>query len=79
MIEKYRLRDGRPAVIHSAKGRLTVDVRESENIQDDMVMIYQGWWHQNGSVNVLTEDILSDIGNQAAYYDCFCRIERANG
>ena len=40
-----------------------------------LVMIYQGWWHKSGAVNFLTAERLSDMGEQAAYYDTFCRIE----
>ena len=32
-------------------------------------------WHKNGSVNMLTTDEVSDIGDQSAYYECFCRLE----
>ena len=43
----------------------------------DAVMVHQGWWHHSGSVNVLTETRISDMGEQAAYYDSFCRLEPA--
>ena len=38
-------------------------------------MIYEGMWHKSGSVNMLTTDEVSDIGDQAVYYECFCRLE----
>ncbi len=41
---------------------------------DDTAFIYQGYWHKNGAVNFLTRAALSDMGNQAAYYDTFCTI-----
>jgi anaerobic selenocysteine-containing dehydrogenase len=43
-------------------------------------MVYQGWWHGSGAaVNNLTSDRTTDIGKQAAYYDCLCRIDRLHG
>jgi hypothetical protein len=38
------------------------------------VTIEQGWWHKSGSVNVLTSDRISEMGEQAAYYDCFVHV-----
>ena len=38
-------------------------------------MMYEGWWHKSGSVNLLTTDYISDMGEQAAYYECFCRVK----
>jgi anaerobic selenocysteine-containing dehydrogenase len=69
------LQEGAAAVLVSPRGRLTATVRTDPGLPEDAVLIYQGWWHKSGAVNFLTDDRLSDMGEQAAYYDCFCRIE----
>jgi anaerobic selenocysteine-containing dehydrogenase len=61
-------------MIESKQGALIAKPEIDENIGDGILMIYEGWWHKSGSVNILTEDIISDIGEQAAIYDCFCKI-----
>jgi anaerobic selenocysteine-containing dehydrogenase len=62
------------AKIESKQGALIAKIEIDDNIGDEILMIYEGWWHKSGSVNILTEDIISDIGEQAAIYDCFCKI-----
>ncbi|MDF2548877.1 MAG: hypothetical protein K0R93_3775 [Anaerosolibacter sp.] len=60
--------------IESKQGALIAKSEVDDSIGDEILMIYEGWWHKSGSVNILTEDIISDIGEQAAIYDCFCKI-----
>ncbi|MBB6217130.1 anaerobic selenocysteine-containing dehydrogenase [Anaerosolibacter carboniphilus] len=60
--------------IESKQGILIAKPEIDESVGDEILMIYEGWWHKSGSVNFLTEDIISDIGEQAAIYDCFCKI-----
>ena len=49
----------------------------SERVSRDTVMLFEGWWHASGAaVNNLTPDRLTDFGDQAAYYDCLCRLEK---
>ncbi|MFO7751370.1 MAG: molybdopterin-dependent oxidoreductase, partial [Desulfobacteraceae bacterium] len=54
------------------KARLSID----DAVCLNTALIYQGWWHASGSVNFLTEPLISDMGGQAAYYDSFCTIEK---
>lgn len=61
--------------IESKYGEIEAKLKVNEDIGDDIVMIYEGWWHKSGSVNFLTPDYISDIGEQAAYYECFCRLK----
>jgi len=74
-LKKNNLDVTRAATIKTKYGKLTVNLETSENIGDDIIMIYEGWWHKNGSVNLLTPDEISDIGEQAVYYECFCSIK----
>ncbi|MTI54849.1 molybdopterin-containing oxidoreductase family protein [Geosporobacter ferrireducens] len=72
---KYGLKQGDFAKITTKQGSLLVKVEIDNNVGIDLLMIYEGWWHQSGSVNLLTEALISDMGEQAAYYDCFCNIK----
>ncbi len=68
------IEDGQPVFIESRYGKLKVTIKADEKILSGVIMIYQGWWHRSGSVNFLTPDEICDMGEQAAYYECFCRI-----
>jgi anaerobic selenocysteine-containing dehydrogenase len=63
------------AWVVSPNGRLQVRLKPSGAIPEGIVMIYQGRWHKSGAVNFLTDDALSDMGEQATYYDTFCDLE----
>ncbi len=63
--------------ISSIRGSIEARVEISDMVGPDTVLVYQGWWHSSGAaVNNLTTDRLTDIGIQAAYYDCLCQIEK---
>ncbi len=59
------------------KAKIIVRLSVSEDIGDNTAFMYQGFWHKSGAVNFLTDSVISDMGNQAAYYDSFCRIEKS--
>ncbi len=72
------LSNGVKVRIVSVRGSIEARVAISDRVSPDTVMVYQGWWHLSGAaVNNLTPDRLTDFGNQAAYYDCLCRLEQA--
>ena len=77
--DQYRLAQDDLARVTSKQGSLLVKVAVDDHVGRDLLMIYEGWWHQSGSVNFLTEALISDMGEQAAYYDCFCNIQRETG
>ncbi len=77
-LKRQGLAPGAQAVVEAQAGRLNVTVCEDDDVGDDIVMIYQGGWHKNGAVNFLTSDGISDMGEQAAYYDCFCKLTSAH-
>ncbi|HSW35976.1 MAG TPA: molybdopterin-dependent oxidoreductase, partial [Candidatus Limnocylindrales bacterium] len=77
--EKHSLANGDRARISSIRGFLEAEVVLSEKIRPDTVLVYEGWWHASGAaVNNLTPDRLTDMGFQAALYDCLCRIDKVN-
>ncbi len=63
--------------VSSARGSIEAKAEITDRVGPDTVMVYQGWWLGSGAaVNSLTSNRLTDIGNQAAYYDCLCRITK---
>jgi anaerobic selenocysteine-containing dehydrogenase len=73
------LAEGEMARIATVKGSLRVRVRGHGGLDRSTAMIYEGWWHKNGAVNHLVGDDLSEMGEQAAYYETFCRVETGPG
>jgi len=71
--------DGEEVRVSSIRGNIELKVKISDNVPPETVMVYEGWWHNTGSVvNKLAPDRVTDIGDQAAYYDCLCRIDKKN-
>ncbi|MGI9571504.1 MAG: molybdopterin dinucleotide binding domain-containing protein, partial [Desulfobulbia bacterium] len=73
-LRDFGLEDGGRARVRSIRGSLIVKVRCDDGAAVEAVTIEQGWWHKSGSVNKLTSDHISEMGEQAAYYDCFVNI-----
>lgn len=71
------LSEGRQVAVVTDRGRIAGKVVTTERISRDTVLLFQGWWQDTGAaVNSLTPDRLTDFGDQAAYYDCLCRLEK---
>jgi len=71
------LAEGEVVAVSSKRGRIELRLAISDSIPPGTVLVYQGWWEESGAaVNKLTPDGLTDFGNQAAYYDCLCRVEK---
>jgi anaerobic selenocysteine-containing dehydrogenase len=66
---------GQTARLSSPAGSLQVAIACDDGVLPGVVVVYQGRWHKSGSVNTLTGIRVSDMGNNAAYNECFCRIE----
>lgn len=61
--------------VKSKQGEIEAYLLISDIVGENIIMIYEGMWHKSGSVNMLTTDEVSDIVDQAAYYESFCRLE----
>jgi anaerobic selenocysteine-containing dehydrogenase len=73
--EVLNLFDGDAVDVETCRGSLNCTVRLSDGLREDTVLIYEGWWDRlGGSVNRLTGDGLSDMGESATYYDARCRL-----
>jgi anaerobic selenocysteine-containing dehydrogenase len=58
-------------------GCIKAQIAISDKAQKGVLYMKEGWWLKNGgSVNSLTSNEVSDIGNQATYNECRCRIEK---
>lgn len=60
--------------IASPRGEITAQLTVDESIYDNTAFMHQGWWHKSGAVNFLTDAGLTDMGEQAAYYETFCTL-----
>ncbi|HHW15475.1 MAG TPA: molybdopterin-dependent oxidoreductase [Firmicutes bacterium] len=70
--------DGGEAVVFSSAGELRVRVRCDEGVRPGVVVIPNGAWRRcGGSVNLLTQGILADMGDQAALYEARCGLRKA--
>jgi anaerobic selenocysteine-containing dehydrogenase len=72
--EKHGVVNGEMTVIESKNGNLKIQIKVDNDIINDTVKIHQGWWHHSGCVNLLTDAEITDMGDQAAYYDTFVKI-----
>ncbi len=73
--EKHGIKDQSYVFVKGEKSKLKAKVCVTEKICDSTAFIYEGWWHKSGAVNFLTKSLISDMGEQVAYYDSFCAIE----
>ncbi|MEX2221468.1 MAG: molybdopterin-dependent oxidoreductase [Candidatus Rokuibacteriota bacterium] len=73
----YGIENGERAIIRSPVGRLEVLVLVDARIGRGMVIMPVGTWiKRGGGANVLTEDIMSNFGQMAAYGETRVRLER---
>ena len=69
------LSDGTLAWVENARGRVCGRVKLAEGERRDTLVFPRGKWSDSGSsVNLLTEDGVSQVGNGATYYDTRVRI-----
>jgi len=73
-MKKYNFSDGEVVTLESEFGQINAIAITDKNMMDDVALMYEGNWNKNGSVNFLTPDIISDMGEQTAYYDCFINV-----
>ncbi len=69
------IENGQAIRVVSPQGHIRATVELDPGVAPGILKIEQGWWQQSGAVNSLTTDTLSDMGENAAYFESFCRIE----
>jgi anaerobic selenocysteine-containing dehydrogenase len=73
----YGIENGERAIIRSPVGHLEVEVLVDARIGRGMVIMPVGTWiKRGGGANVLTEDIMSNFGQMAAFGETRVRLER---
>ena len=72
---KLGLKSGRIVRVASPQGHVRATLKSDPAIIPGVIKIDQGWWQHSGAVNRLTADALSDMGENAAYFESFCRVE----
>jgi len=73
---QYGIANGERAIIRSPVGHLEVLVLVDARIGRGMVIMPVGTWiKRGGGANVLTEDIMSNFGQMAAYGETRVRLE----
>ncbi|OEC88623.1 MULTISPECIES: molybdopterin-dependent oxidoreductase [Methanobacterium] len=76
ILKENNLADGDKALIESPIGSLVVKVKEDDEVRKDYILTYKGGWLKyNKCVNVLTQPIMSEIGDGTPYYDTRVRIK----
>lgn len=71
------LKDKQLVELYNRYGKLTAEAFISDKCQKGVLFIHEGWWKKNGgSVNSLTPNDASDIGLQATYNECRCKIRK---
>ncbi|MBI1990106.1 MAG: hypothetical protein HYS65_10315, partial [Betaproteobacteria bacterium] len=73
----YGVESGEEVIIRSPVGHLKVEVIVDNRVSRGMVIMPVGTWiKRGGGANVLTEDIMSNFGEMAAYGETRVRLER---
>lgn len=76
-MRRFGFRKGRVVRVVSLQGAIEAVLESDPGIPPGVLKMDQGWWRQSGSPNQLTADHMSEMGENAAYFETFCRIEPA--
>lgn len=75
-VSNFGLKNGNKALIRSPVGALEVEIIIDNRVGSDLVVMPVGTWLKHkGGPNVLTEDIISNYGEMAAYYETKVTLE----
>lgn len=74
-VQKFSLEKKYHVFVKGRASKIEAELCIDESVGDNTAFMYQGFWQKNGAVNHLTTSGISDMGQQAAYYDSFCSIE----
>lgn len=76
LLKSHDIMEGDTVGINSPYGEIKCITSIDNGIPMDIIFIYEGWWLKSQGINNLTPPGHSDIGNQAIYNHCFCRISK---
>lgn len=67
--------DGDRVRVYNDRGELRLKAVLDWGVRPGLVNIYEGWWlKQGGSVNLLSQDRMADMGNGTAFHDCLVEV-----
>lgn len=76
--EARKICDGDMVRVMSRWGEALFSAKLDSRLRPDVIVAYNGRpIKRGGGVNFLTGEYVSDIGLQAAFYDCACEVEKA--
>ncbi len=71
------LKNGDPIIIYNDRGKINASVEISWGLNSGVVVIEEGWWlREGGSVDVLSEDRITDLGYGTAFHDCLVEVRK---
>lgn len=76
MLSNYNIAVGDTVSISSPYGEIKCIIDVDNGAPINIIYIYEGWWLKAQGINNLTSPGYSDIGNQAIYNHCFCKISK---
>jgi len=80
VLRNNQLTDGDKALLESSVGKLLVKVKENYDVAEDYILTYKGGWlKHNKCVNILTQDLMSEVGDGTPYYDTWVKIKPIKG
>lgn len=80
ILKEKNLVDGDKALLESPVGSLIVRVKADGEVRKDYILTHKGGWLKyNKCVNVLTQDMISEVGDGTPYYDTRVRIKEIEG
>lgn len=70
------VRDGLPVMVESRAGRLRALLQTDPGMRRDCLVAERGGWIKAGhGMNLLTADLVSEVGNGTPYYDTFVTVK----
>lgn len=77
ILKARNINDGDEAALESPVGNLIVKVSGNHEVRKDSVVTYRGGWLKyNKCVNVLTVDMISELGNGTPYNETMVRLKK---
>lgn len=55
---------------------IKVQIKISDSVGDNTILMYAGWWKKHGNPNILTYSGISDMGGQVTYNETFVEIDK---
>ncbi len=74
MGEKKEIKEEDIVTLKSENGEIKVKIKISEDIPENIILMYAGWWNKHGNPNFLTTNVASEMGGQVAYNETFVEI-----